>query len=307
MKRREFLHGIAAGALAAGGLPSLTRASTTASGALTVGDMTIQTLSDGNLLLPKGFLFPDLSDEQLDPILSRHGITQDPLEPPLNITLLRHGDRVVLFDAGSGPAFQDSAGRLPLALEQAGVTPDEITHVVFTHAHPDHLWGVLDDFDDPLFANAEHMMGQKEWDYWFDPETIDTIGDERATMAAGAYRRMEILEDQITRFNDGEEILPGVAARATHGHTPGHMSFELRSGSESVMVLGDAIGNHHVSFAQPSWHVGTDHDPDMAAGTRVGLLDQLAHDQIRVIGYHLPDGGLGQVVRASDGYSFIPI
>ena len=252
-------------------------------------------------------MFPDLSDEQLDPILSRHGITQDPLEPPLNITLLRHGDQVVLFDAGSGPAFQDSAGRLPLALEEAGVTPDEITHVVFTHAHPDHLWGVLDDFDDPLFADAEHMIGQTEWDYWFDPETIDTIGDERATMAAGAYRRMEILEDQITRFNDGEEILPGVAARATHGHTPGHMSFELRSGSESVMVLGDAIGNHHVSFAEPSWHVGTDHDPDMAAGTRVGLLDQLAHDQIRVIGYHLPDGGLGQVERAKDGYRFVPL
>lgn len=307
MKRRDFLQGVAAGAVATGVFPSLTRANAQAGDALTLGDMSIQTLSDGNLLLPKGFLFPDLTDEQLDPILSRHGITQDPLEPPLNITLMRDGDRVVLFDAGSGPAFQESAGRLPAALEEAGVAPEDVTHVVFTHAHPDHLWGVLDDFDDPLFVNAEHMIGQAEWDYWFDPETIDTIGEERATMAAGAYRRMEILEDQITRFKDGEEILPGVAARATHGHTPGHMSFELRSGSESVMVLGDAIGNHHVSFAHPAWHVGTDHNPDMAASTRVGLLDQLAHDQIRVIGYHLPGGGLGQVVRTDDAYSFILI
>ncbi len=305
MNRRDFLQGTAAAAVTSVVLPSPTWASAPTGAALSIGDMTIQTLSDGSLRLPKGLLFPDLPQDQLDPILSRHGITQDPLEPPLNITLLRHGDQVVLFDAGSGPAFQDSAGRLPLALEEAGVSPEEITHVVFTHAHPDHLWGVLDDFDDPLFANAEHLMGQAEWDYWFDPATISTIGEERANMAAGAYRRLEILEDQVTRFRDGEEILPGVAARATHGHTPGHMSFELRSGGESIMVLGDAIGNHHVSFAQPEWHVGTDHDPDMAAGTRVGLLDQLAHDQIRVIGYHLPGGGLGEVVRAGSGFRFI--
>uniref|UniRef100_UPI0031588AE5 MBL fold metallo-hydrolase n=1 Tax=unclassified Phaeobacter TaxID=2621772 RepID=UPI0031588AE5 len=307
MKRRDFLKQAGAGAALAGIYPGLGTAVSAGTGPLTIGSMTVQTLSDGNLLLPKGFLFPDLSEEQLAPILTRHGLTKDPLEPPLNVTLLRSEDHVVLFDAGSGAAFQDSAGELPAALDAAGLSPEDVTHVVFTHGHPDHLWGVLDDFDDPLFANAEHMIGQQEWDYWFDAGLIDSIGDERATMAAGAYRRMEILEDQITRFKDGEEILPGVAARATFGHTPGHMSFELRSGSESVMVLGDAIGNHHVSFAEPSWHVGTDHDPQVAAATRVRLLDQLAQEQTRVIGYHLPDGGLGQVERSGDSYRFVPL
>ncbi|MDE4145407.1 MAG: MBL fold metallo-hydrolase [Pseudophaeobacter sp. bin_em_oilr2.035] len=308
VNRREFLQGAGASMALAGSAAGMASA-TAASGGdqLMIGDMSLQTLSDGNLVLPQGFLFPEQSPEQLMPILTRHGVAQDPMEPPLNVTLMRQGDRVVLFDAGSGPAFQASAGQLPAALEAAGVSPEDVTHVVFTHCHPDHLWGVLDDFDDPLFANAEHFIGQQEWDFWFDPSTIDTIGEARATMAAGALRRMEILEDQITRFRDGEEILPGVAARATYGHTPGHMSFELRSGSESVMVLGDAIGNSHVSFERPDWHVGSDQDAAMAAAARMSLLDQLAHEQTRVIGYHLPEGGLGQVARKGDGYRFIPL
>ncbi len=305
MKRRTFLKQAGAGAALAGAFPGMAFASAQDSG-LTLGNISLQTLSDGNLVLPQGFLFPELTEEQLSPIIAQYAL-KDPLEPPLNVTLMRDGDRVILFDAGSGPSFQASAGQLATALEAAGLSVDDVTHVVFTHGHPDHLWGVLDDFDDPLFSNAEHMIGQQEWDYWFNPETVSSIGEERATMAAGAYRRMEILEDQITRFNDGEEILPGVAARATFGHTPGHMSFEVRSGSESVMILGDAIGNHHVSFAQPTWHVGTDHEPDMAAKTRSNLLDQIAQDQMRIIGYHLPNGGLGHVDRDGDGYRFVPL
>ncbi|HAJ84258.1 MAG TPA: MBL fold metallo-hydrolase, partial [Rhodobacteraceae bacterium] len=178
--------------------------------------------------------------------------------------------------------------------------------VVFTHGHPDHLWGLLDDFDDPVFIEATYMIGKAEWEYWMDPNTVDTISSDRTIMAVGAKRRLEAIEDKIHFFNDGEEIFPNVAARASFGHTPGHMAFEIRSGSMATMVVGDSIGNHHIALARPQWVSGSDQDGDLGAATRVRLLDQLASEKISLIGFHINQGGIGFVEKADDGYIFIP-
>jgi glyoxylase-like metal-dependent hydrolase (beta-lactamase superfamily II) len=302
LTRRQILQGAGAGLVLGGTNVGHLWASTT----LTLGDMQVQTLSDGHLTLPPEFIFAPMPQDALPAILDRHGLTGQALTPDCNVTLMRRGDQVVLFDAGSGPAFQNSSGKLAEALEAINLSAEDVTHLVFTHGHPDHLWGVLDDFDEPLFANAQHMMGRVEWDYWFDPDTATTIAPERTTMAVGAKRRMDILAEQITLFADGAEILPGVASRASYGHTPGHMSFELRSGNESVMVVGDAIGNHHVAFEQPGWPSGSDQDQPTAAQTRLRLLDQLAVEQMLFVGFHLPDGGLGRVEAHDSGYRFAP-
>lgn len=306
MDRRDFIAGLTAGGAAGLGMPGLAWAKSTSATQLTLGEMQVMTLSDGHLTLPRSMLFAGLDPEAVNRILYLNEVGEGPIHPPINVTLLRHADRVVLFDAGAGPGFQSTAGQLALALDAAGVGPEEVTHIVFTHCHPDHLWGVLDDFDDPLFPNAEYMMGSEEWDYWFDPNTASTISGDRASMAVGARRRMEVLEERLSRFRDGQEILPGVAAHASFGHTPGHMSFELRDGGQSLMIVGDAIGNHHVSFSEPEWPIGTDQDADLAARTRRRLLDMLLHEQMQMIGYHFPNGGLGRVRNAKGGYRFFP-
>ncbi|MCQ0091726.1 MBL fold metallo-hydrolase [Roseovarius sp. M141] len=298
--RRQVLAGLGGLALGNVALPSFART------VMHLGDAEVIGLSDGNLVLPAAFFFQGLPQDELDLILSRHNVPRDQLKPPCNLTLLRHEGRIVLFDAGAGPAFMPSAGEIPDSLEAEGLTPGDITHVVFTHAHPDHLWGILDDFDEPVFSQAKLMIGQAEWEYWTDPDTVDTIGAARASFAVGAARRLAAIEGQISLFNGGEEILPGVMAHATPGHTPGHMSFEIRDGSSAVMVGGDAIGNDHVAFERPDWASGADQNADLGARTRMRLLDQLATDDIALLGFHLPHGGLGRVERAADSYQFLP-
>ncbi len=297
--RRQTLLGL--GSLATYGIPSISLAETT----ITLQSSVIHSISDGHLTLPGAMFFEDLPEDELAPILARHGLTQAQLEPPCNLTLLRQGDRNVLFDAGSGSGFMPTAGMMLDSLDALDLTADDITDVIFTHAHPDHLWGILDDFDDLVFPNATLMIGQGEWDYWTDPDTVNTIGEARASFAVGAARRLEAVADQMRMISDGQEVLPGVMAHATFGHTPGHMSFEIRDGSDALMVGGDAIGNHHVAFARPEWASGSDQDPQLGAQTRVRLMDQLATDQMPLLGFHLPDGGLGRVERAGTAYRFV--
>jgi glyoxylase-like metal-dependent hydrolase (beta-lactamase superfamily II) len=297
--RRMFLAGGSA-AVALGLPPRLVHAE------LSVGDMRLDVVSDGSLTLPGSFIFDPMPKDELAPILTKYQLSADVLEPPCNVTLMRHGDRVVLFDVGSGPDFAPNSGILLDSLDALGVAPEDVTDVVFTHAHPDHLWGLLDDFDDPLFTEATYMIGKAEWDYWMNPNTVDTIGDARASFAVGAKRRLELIEDNVAFFNDGEEIMPGVAARATFGHTPGHMALEVRQGTEAVMILGDCIGNHHVAFEKPEWLSGSDQDLEMAAQTRLLLMDQLAAEKTRIIGFHLAGNGTGYVDKTASSYTFVP-
>lgn len=301
LRRRKFMTGAAAlGFGAAYGLkPRAVHAQ------VALGDIKLDVVSDGSLTLPGSFIFEPMPRDELLPILKRLGQSPDTLTPPCNVTLMRQGDRTVLFDVGSGTDFSPNSGILPNSLDALGVTPDDITDIVFTHAHPDHLWGLLDDFDDPLFGNARYMIGQTEWDYWMNPNTVDDIGQARASFAVGAKRRLEMIEDKIAFFRDGDEIMPGVAARATFGHTPGHMALEVRQGSESVMIIGDSIGNDHIAFARPQWEAGSDQDPELAAATRLSLLDQLSHEKTRIIGFHLTGNGLGYIEKATDGYAFV--
>lgn len=300
LTRRHFL---AAGAALVAG-PHVTQR-VWAGSKLTLGPATIETLSDGNLVLPGDFILGGMPQEEMKAIVAKYGLPTDQLTPPCNVTLFRDGVNTVLFDVGAGPDFQPTAGKLPEAMEALDLAADDVTHVVFTHAHPDHLWGLLDEFDDPVFANAAFLIGQAEFDYWTDPDTVNTIGEARTSFAVGAARRLEAIADRVAFFGDGQEILPGVAARLTPGHTPGHMAFEIRNGSESVMVVGDAIGNHHVGFERPDWASGSDQDPAMAAKTRSALLDQITADRMRLVGFHLPGGGIGRAEKAQSGYRFV--
>jgi len=177
---------------------------------LAIGSGTLTTVSDGGLTLPGGFIFDTMPADQLTPLLTKYDLSAETLTPECNVTLYRDGTNTVLFDVGSGPDFQSTAGQLQANLEALGIYPEDVTHVIFTHAHPDHIWGLLDDFDEPMFYDAAYMMGRAEWDYWWDPDTVNTIDEARTAFAVGAKRRMEMIAEQVTFFEDGEEVLSGI-------------------------------------------------------------------------------------------------
>lgn len=292
MKRRDFMALAAAFALPRAGF---------AATELALPDAKLTMLSDGNLTLPGDFVLGGMDPDQAAAMRQKFNLAADSYTPPCNLTLFQDGTRNVLFDVGSGPDFMPTAGKLDTALDAIGLTHNDITHVIFTHAHPDHLWGLLDDFDEPAFANAEYLIGQTEFDYWMDPNTINTIGDARASFAAGAARRLAVIADQLQFFNDGDEPVTGVTARLTAGHSPGHMSFILGG---KALVTGDALSNNFAAFERPAFATQADQDPEAAADTRVALLDQITADDLAIAGFHLPDGGLGTVTRNGDSYTY---
>lgn len=302
MKRRSILKAIGLsglGLLAQPIIPSFAKSK------IKLGHKTIYSISDGHLQLPTSMLFPDVDLVELEALLSSNGLDTKSLSPECNLTLVEDGERKSLFDAGAGPNFMASAGQLLSSMDEEGISPEAITDVIFTHGHPDHIWGILDDFDEISFPRARLHFPRVEWDFWRADGTLEKMDEARKSFVVGARNRMAVMEERVELFNAGDEVVLGIEAVDTAGHTPGHCSFAIHNGSNSVMVIGDAITNHAVSFEKPAWPSGSDQDRELGIKTRLMLLDRLAADNMQVIGYHLPNGGMGYVERKDQAFKFI--
>lgn len=304
LSRRTVLGGAAA-ALALPLLPASPAAA--AAGKMTAGRFKVTTLSDGHLTLPTTMLAPNVETAAREKAMAAAGQSGANYRSPLNVTLLETDKEKVLLDVGAGTRFMGSAGKLEEALSETGIEPDQITHVIFTHAHPDHLWGTINDFDEIAFPAASFHISETEWNFWMADDVFTKLDEQRKAFAVGAQRNLKAIKDKIQTFKPGAEILNGLRAIDTSGHTPGHVSFEVGDDKSRVAVLGDALTHPVISFEYPDWRTAMDQEPDKATATRKRLLDRLSADKHHIIGYHLPDPGLGQVVRKGNGFAFQPI
>lgn len=301
LSRRTILAGSAAFA-AIGAIARPARAI----GRLAAGDAELTVVSDGYMELPLGFAMPDAPAEALKQLLSQAGQPTDRLVNDCNVTILRRGDRIAVFDVGAGGRFLPTTGRLVDNLAEAGVDPEAVTDVIFTHAHPDHIWGVTDDFDELLFPNAEYQISQAEWDFWSSPDAVDAMPEERRNFVPGAQTRFDAIEDRVSFFKPGDSVLDGVEAVGTPGHTPGHTSFMVHGGTDPVLIAGDAVTNVVVSLGRPDWPSGADQDAELGVRTRLALLDRVATEKTRIIGFHFPHPAGGAIERAGNAYRFVP-
>lgn len=301
LSRRTVL----AGAAATLALPFIAPGATAAAELeIKAGRFKVTTLSDGHLTLPTTMIAPQAEATAREKALAAVGQAGDTYRSPLNVTLLETDTEKILLDVGAGTRFMDSAGKLEEALIEKGIGPDQITHVVFTHAHPDHLWGTINDFDEVAFPSASFHISEAEWNFWMADDVLAKLDAQRKAFAVGAQRNLNAIKERIATFKPGAELVSGLRALDTAGHTPGHVSFEVGDHKNRLAVLGDALTHPVVSFEYPDWRPAMDQEPAKAVATRKRLLDRLSADKHQLIGYHLPEPGLGRVVRKGQGFAF---
>ncbi len=261
--------------------------------------------TDGQWKMPTAGLATNVAPAERDAALRSIGQTDALYDFPTSITLIHAGKELILVDMGAGDRFMPTTGKLWNNLKSAGIDTAKITKVIFTHGHPDHLWGALDELDDLALPKAAFYVAGAEWNFWTGANATRGLPADRAGFVTGARRHYAAIKDRVTMVKPGDEIVSGLRVIGTPGHTQGHVSLEL-AGGDGLIVGGDALSHALISFQHPEWTPAADHVPDEAVATRKMLLDRLAGDRSRLIGYHLPYPGFGLVERKGRAYRFVP-
>lgn len=230
--------------------------------------------------------------ERVTELLTAAGQPGDVLRLGLQPLLVRGDARVLLFDTGAADAFP-GAGRLPGSLRAAGVEPSQVTDVFISHLHGDHVSGLLAGEGALAFPNAAIHLSAPEW------EALQ--GDAKAAALVAA------ITPKVATFQPGAAIVPGVVtAVAVDGHTPGHSAYEIASGDERLLYIGDTAHHHVVSVQRPEWTIQFDGDAPLAEASRRALLQRAADGKLRLYAVHFPFPGLGHVEAQGDGFVWLP-
>jgi glyoxylase-like metal-dependent hydrolase (beta-lactamase superfamily II) len=265
-----------------------------------VGEIECVAVSDGTFSYPIGWLFSNVPPEQVESTLRERNLPETHVESPYTCLVVKTGKHKVLVDTGAG-GLAPTTGDLLKNLEAEGIAPQEITQVVLTHGHPDHIGGVLDGSGQPAFPDAQYFMSRTEWDFWNDPSVLhDVAMDEhmKQMLVSCAQRNLLPLKGRIELVEGEKEIVPGVQAIPAPGHTPGHMALLIASSASGsgaqLLHLSDTVLNP-LHMENPAWRSFFDLDAERAAMTRRRLLDRAAADRVNVLAYHFPFPGMGRV------------
>ena len=226
-------------------------------------------------------------------VLKAAGLPEDRLELSIQPLLVRSGAQVLLFDTGAGDVAFAKGGKLLASLRAAGVEPGQVTDIFISHAHPDHTGGLLAAGGALAFPNAAIHMSAPEW------QAMNASSGQAALVAA--------IKPKVVTFQPGAAILPGlVTAVQVNGHTPGHSAYEIASGDQRLVYIGDTAHHSVISVQKPDWTIDYDVDAPAAQASRRAFLQRAADQNLRLYAVHFPFPGLGRVRAQGDGFVWVP-
>ncbi|MCS6622813.1 MBL fold metallo-hydrolase [Roseibacterium beibuensis] len=262
--------------------------------AFRIGQIEAVALKDGEMALPAAdaTASPWADAAEVASVLNGAGQTDGVVHLSVQPLLLRDGERIVLIDTGAAGQM-GTEGKLQSSLRAAGVEPGQVTDVLISHSHGDHIGGLGGNGGKLAFPNAAIRMSAAEWaDLQANPGSFGPL--------------IEAIRPKVQTFEPGAEVAPGVTSVGLPGHTPGHVGYEIVSGADRLLYIGDAMHSSLISVQRPELVNGWDSDSAAAVRTRQGLLGRGASGSLRIYGVHFPFPGLGRFERRDDGFIWAP-
>lgn len=277
-----------------------------------LGGFEITALSDAEAVIdgPFPIVGEDRPPAEVEQFMHQSLLPEKRFQPGFTPVLVRTAKELLLFDTGNGAngfVPRPDGGKLAARLGQAGIALEDIDVVVLSHAHRDHIGGLIED-GKPLLPRARYVMGEVEHRFWSSGRWRSAPVDSNEFRSGKLFEAsLPPVADRLTLVKAGAEVADGIHALAAYGHTPGHLAFHIESQGKRLLVWGDCAHHEVASLAHPEWHALFDMDKEAGAATRRRIYDMAASERLAVAGYHTSFPSLGFVQRASAGYRWIPV
>ncbi|AZA93606.1 ribonuclease Z [Chryseobacterium nakagawai] len=267
-------------------------------------------LTDGffNIGNPQPILAPDISEEAMHEMLHKLFLPESIYEAPINVMLIKKNDRIILIDTGEGYYNTENAGLLLKSLASAGFQPKEITDIIISHAHRDHIGGILDENHNFIYPNAQYYLSYEEFDFWlgenpdFSKSRNPEINCANIELISGI---LTSIKPYLQLFDPGDDLFDCIKTEAAPGHTPGHVVFNVYCDEMSITNLVDII-HSPLLVSQPDWGTQWDIDFEMAVQTRKKILEKCSQNRMLIMASHLPWPSIGYVCKINDQFQWMP-
>ncbi|MBN8982461.1 MAG: MBL fold metallo-hydrolase [Rhizobiales bacterium] len=278
-----------------------------------VGDAEVTVVSDGSVTFPLGDTFVlNAKKDEVNAALAKAFRPVDKMTIFFGPIVINNGGKLIVVDTGNGPGgftgSKGANGQFANNLVAAGIDPKAVDMVVISHFHADHINGLLTADNESAFPNAEVLVPSTEWKYFMDDGEMGKQTTDRMKGVFSNARRVfdAGLKKKVTPYEWGKEIAPGLNSVSTIGHTPGHTSFVLASGADTVFIQSDVTNDPDLFVRNPGWHLMFDQDPDQAETTRRKVFDMVSADKMKVQGFHYPFPGRANIEKDGTGYRWVP-
>ncbi|CDG16679.1 MBL fold metallo-hydrolase [Xenorhabdus doucetiae] len=275
-----------------------------------LGDFMVTAIYDGYIYLSPSLL-KGIENKDIQTLLARMFQIEekDGVQTAINAYLVNTKEGLVLIDTGGGKCFGPTMGNIVDNIRAAGYTPEAVKTILLTHMHPDHICGLSSANGKTAFPNATVYAAQEEKDFWLNPEIAASAPKESRSMFKMAQDAIApyIAKKAFHTFKSGDNVTPGIEIISTFGHTPGHTSFKLHSGNNSMLIWGDIVHSHSVQFTRPEVSIEFDVDNAKAVEARKYIFEKASQEKWLISAAHLPFPGIGHIRKDEQGYSWVPV
>ncbi|MDX7998186.1 MBL fold metallo-hydrolase [Xenorhabdus sp. Reich] len=275
-----------------------------------VGDFMVTAIYDGYINLSPSLL-KGITAKDIQTLFSRMFIVEekDGVQTAINAYLVNTKEGLVLIDTGSAKCLGSTMGNIVDNIHAAGYTPETVKTILLTHLHPDHACGLSSADGKAAFPNATVYISQEEKDFWLNPAMSASAPEKDRSFFKMAQDSVApyIATKTLRTFKIGDNIVPGIEAMPTFGHTAGHTSFRIHSGNNNMLIWGDIVHSYSVQFKRPEVSIEFDADHDKAIEARKYVFKKASQDKWLIGAAHLPFPGIGHIRKDEQGYTWVPI
>ena len=273
-----------------------------------IGDIEVTAINDGYADRSLEGYVKNVALAEVETEISKLHHGKGKIRVPYNSLVLRTGGKTVMIDAGNGDSGAPTTGRWMANFKAAGFDPKDVSTVLLTHLHGDHINGLRLKSGQGMFESAEIKLPEAEHAFWMDDARMNAA----PPAMKGAFENVRrvlasVPADQLVRFEPGAEVAPGITSVAAFGHTPGHTLFTVKSEGQSFAYVADLTNVPSLFARSPDWSVTFDMDKEMARATRRKMFDMIVKEKMMAGGFHFPFPAFGTIDPAGNGYQFKPV